>query len=148
MNENEVVLDYEVLTAPSSALGVTKPETPAEELARIIAERDLITARIYELRRQLKQDYRGGMPIKKGEFEGLPFRAVVYLRRAGFRTRAKLEEVYEREGRAGLARMRRIGPGTLAHVERWLKGHATETQNRVVGDETGPPINDSNLPCK
>jgi hypothetical protein len=91
-----------------------------EELARVVAERDALSARIFQLRRELKKDCRGGMVIVVGEFEGLPFRAAVYLRRAGFRTRAKLEELYEREGRAGLARLRRIGPGTLDAVEQWL----------------------------
>jgi hypothetical protein len=93
-----------------------------EELARVVAERDALSARIYQIRRELNQDRRGGTRVAVGEFEGLPFRAAVYLRRAGFRTRAKLEELYEREGSAGLARLRRIGPGTAADVERWLKG--------------------------
>ena len=144
MKGNETILDCKVSTAPTLALDVTKTESPAAELARIIAERDSLTARIYQLRRELKQDFRGGTVQRVGEFAGLPFRAAIYLRRAGFRTRAKLEEIYERDGRAGLARLRRIGPGTLAEVERWLKGHATETHNRVAGDETSPPLNDSN----
>jgi hypothetical protein len=91
-----------------------------KELERLIAERNVITARIYEIRRELNQDLRGPSVVNRGEFAGLPFRAVVYLRRAGFRTREKLEELYQREGSAGIARLRRIGPGTLAAVERWL----------------------------
>lgn len=134
MPGNETILDCKVTTAPTLALGVTKTESPAEELARLVAERDALSVRIFELRRELKQDYRGGMPLKAGEFAGLPFRAVVYLRRAGFRTRAKLEEVYERDGSAGLARLRRIGPGTLAEVEKWLKGEG-KPPKRVIGDE-------------
>jgi hypothetical protein len=91
-----------------------------KELESLIAERDVITARIYEIRRELDRDRRGPGVVNKGEFAGLPFRAVVYLRRAGFRTREKVEELYQREGRAGLARLRRIGPGTADAVEMWL----------------------------
>ena len=91
-----------------------------QELSRLIAERHAITARIYEIRRELDLDRRGRGVLQKGEFAGLPFRAVVYVRRAGFRTRAQLEELYQREGRKGIASVRRIGPGTAAEGERWL----------------------------
>jgi hypothetical protein len=96
-----------------------------KELERLIVERDVITARIYEIRRELDQDRRGPSVVNKGEFAGLPFHAVVYLRRAGFRTREKVEELYPREGRAGLGRLRRIGPATLDAVEQWLSLRST-----------------------
>jgi hypothetical protein len=92
-----------------------------QELARLIAERDVITARIYEIRRELSLDRRGRGVVQVGEFSGLPFRAAVYVRRAGFRTREQLEELFQREGRAGIVRLRRIGPGTAYEIERWLK---------------------------
>jgi hypothetical protein len=99
-----------------------------QELARLIVERDAITARIYQIRRELGSDQRGRGIVKDGEFAGLPFAAVAYVRRAGLRTREKLEELYRREGRDGLAKLRRIGPTTLAEVERWLKSRGTHRE--------------------
>jgi hypothetical protein len=40
-----------------------------EELARVVAERDALSARIYQLRRELKKDYRGGAVIVVGELK-------------------------------------------------------------------------------
>ncbi len=97
-----------------------------EEIARLAAQRNEITAQIAVLKRQLARvefltQFTTASSTPAGEFAGLSDWAVRQLYQAGLRSRTELEELYRSEGKPGLLRLRKIGPKTANEVAKWIR---------------------------